>query len=1166
MPGWYVHMEAAKQTAQRLRDGDVPPNFPIDIASARKLGDICYRWRNYLAVGSLGPDLFYLLPDFSNTKGVVIRNVMRWVVDVWKEVDDIFFERLDHWLGPIGTNDAQLSSQLTGGLSHQLGNVLSDLAASAGRAILGLVGTMGDWFGLLTSGVPQGVKTNAFYWSDVFHYRRTYQFPYTLYRQASHALAKASNDTERADAEARLAFAIGWMSHCATDVTGHPFTNAKCGGPYRNHWQRHHLVENHFDSENYIARPRSPYYSEYGTSALHFWAAFRGGMQAPYIGRNDAPAYDYFAGLPAYDLSPGPTGSSKRRNFFSLESGAFPEHLIDALLEAMTAVHPDGPKILTQDPPFSATNPQGEPDGRPNKAAFDQMWEIVYEFLEMSASDGLGPTRPQYPHVLTDHSFPTPPGGAGYGIDDDPGRGADIEDDNFTLLDLLLAIIGCIIFIFQVIIWLVTILPGLILDVATFPARVVIYYAVEVPVWNLYLSARRALVMAGFIIPKTEEIDNGLITLGSGSGGFNLAAALDDPAGVGLTSGHFVVNEPSGRATSTSRMGLDDLYPRNIVRDRPEDVRAVDIPGTLGLTPRLIYATDDAAQIWLQDLAGESGTAAAPGTWTPQSELAHAVDAAGFRYDPTQDIIYSTMYPLQRSFGYCYAYDAAALGMNAIIDCEPIFFDYGGKSWMIELWKGQYGIETGAEIGVYTRSGTAPSYYAILDATVGKRSNDPDPSHSRFFDCAIDSDRLRMSWVLHRNGTMLFSRGSERHWWLTGFKWGLHSEPEELTMNISIECLDATMTAAFTTALASLGYSVQTTGNTVSFVFDTPRTYQPRAAVPALVAAVRAQNQQLVAAYNSLGLTSNDPNTVGSQAAATIGRAFALYSLEFFAKVVPPLFQRVEGFKPSEWIAPWKYPLVNQAGVEVPQEGAPVHVGPYVIGDRASVLIPGAPGDTGARNSLEDCRSPAATFAALNRLLVENKHLGGPVDYGVYLVGRMAHANEQGTDAQGNKGIKDFPVPDFNLDSDRGYGWHCWDWNRHGTDRAWRCVPDLETTVLGNIIKTDFSYRQPCTPPQFFDAVHDNKQQVQPGTDKPLPQQWYNPEKDLAVHYIISREPEGDPPDGVDPCESTAVTPPPLPSPVDWSGLLRPPSAIRWPGLDRPRPLIKPADTEENPQ
>src|SRR5690242_20482520 len=94
---------------------------------------------------------------------------------------------------------------------------------------------------------------------------------------------------------------------------------------------------------------------------------------------------------------------------------------------------------------------------------------------------------------------------------------------------------------------------------------------------------------------------------------------------------------------------------------------------------------------------------AMPTPWTPTSVLAQAVYLAGFLYDPDQDIIYSRMDALQRNFGYAFGYDAAALAMNAVIDCEPVFFDYDGKHWMIELWKGQYGLETGCEIGVYTR-------------------------------------------------------------------------------------------------------------------------------------------------------------------------------------------------------------------------------------------------------------------------------------------------------------------------------------------------------------------------------------------------------------------------------------------------------------------------------
>jgi hypothetical protein len=37
------------------------------------------------------------------------------------------------------------------------------------------------------------------------------------------------------------------------------------------------------------------------------------------------------------------------------------------------------------------------------------------------------------------------------------------------------------------------------------------------------------------------------------------------------------------------------------------------------------------------------------------------------------------------------------------------------------------------------------------------------------------------------------------------------------------------------------------------------------------------------------------------------------------------------------------------------------------------------------------------------------------------------------------RSAKEFGVPDFNLDSDRGYAWHCWDWDRS----AAVCVPDI---------------------------------------------------------------------------------------------------------------------------
>jgi hypothetical protein len=814
MPAWYVHMEAAHQTARRLQAGDVPAGFPISADEARDLGEVCHTWRNYLALGAIGPDLFYMLPDYSNTKGCVIRQVVQWSMDVWATIDSDFISKWEKWISPMSTNNSQLASQLTGGLSVQFAQILDELTSAVTSAFEGLLATMGDWFGVLTSGLPQGYGNDLYYWADTFHYRRTYQFPFVLFQQAKAARDSAATDEARLDAEARMAFAVGWLSHCATDVTGHPFTNAKSGGPYRDHWQRHHLVELHMDSHNYAAINTGECYGEFGTSALHFRVAFRSRADGPYAGRDDGPAYDYFSGFPAYDTADGPTLAAERTTLFDLDTGELPGHLVESLLDAMAEVHPDGPRILSQDPTYSATNGAGQADGRPNADAMAQMWGIVYGYLKMSSRDGLSPRLPSPPDVFTDHSFPTPPGGGGSGIDDDPSRGADVDDDSsFSLLDLLLALFAWAAYLAQVVVWLLTVLPGLILDPFTFPAREAIYWGFVVPAWNLYILARRALVMSGFLTPKTEEIDFGLTTMGSASGQSGIASALDSPLGDGASP--FVPTEPSGRATHTSTFGLDPAYPRNIVRDLPANISRVDLVGALGLTGTLHFAGD--ADEW----------------------------------------------------------------------------------------------------------------------------------------------------------------------------------------------------------------------------------------------------------------------------------------------------------KPSEWIAPWRYPLRNQAGAGIPREGAGTHSGPWVAGQTATVLLSAVVGDADARKALEASGSAQETFDALTGLLGQDKHLGAPIDYSLYLVGRMSaeHANS------------DFGVPDFNLDSDRGYAWHVWDWDRHA-ERQWICTPDQLPSPV-----TDFSYAQPCTPPQFFHAATDNPHRVD-GAGTPLESQWFDPHRDLQTHYLSRATIPAPDPIGPDPCKPQDRTE--LYAPTEW--------------------------------
>lgn len=193
--------------------------------------------------------------------------------------------------------------------------------------------------------------------------------------------------------------------------------------------------------------------------------------------------------------------------------------------------------------------------------------------------------------------------------------------------------------------------------------------------------------------------------------------------------------------------------------------------------------------------------------------LNEALSPFGFCYLGKDDSISSVMYPWQREMGYCRAYDEAAPAMSMIMDCEPVYFDYCDRRYLIELWKGQYGCTTGAEIGIYVNS------------EADKRK----PPEQLFYQCASDEERLPMCFILYKNGERILERAA-LHWWLTGFIVGMFSERCELSMEVGIEFPDAAMRTAFYNGLLRAGYSmdeIRIEQNRVYFLFDVPRTRQP---------------------------------------------------------------------------------------------------------------------------------------------------------------------------------------------------------------------------------------------------------------------------------------------------------------------------------------------------
>lgn len=194
--------------------------------------------------------------------------------------------------------------------------------------------------------------------------------------------------------------------------------------------------------------------------------------------------------------------------------------------------------------------------------------------------------------------------------------------------------------------------------------------------------------------------------------------------------------------------------------------------------------------------------------------LNQALSPFGFFYCEEQDIITSTRNAWQRNFGYCSLFDHTAASFGMSFDCEPIFFYYRGCTYRIELWKGQYGINIGAEAGIYyTDSIIAPEQF--------------DTAH---FQCVPDTGLLKMELSLFYKGQNLFDH-SQIHWWLTGFCMGKFCDPQDLTLWFSITFPNREMLACFIDSLMYIGYKhydIMLCGLTVSFLFCRPYTKQPR--------------------------------------------------------------------------------------------------------------------------------------------------------------------------------------------------------------------------------------------------------------------------------------------------------------------------------------------------
>ncbi len=183
----------------------------------------------------------------------------------------------------------------------------------------------------------------------------------------------------------------------------------------------------------------------------------------------------------------------------------------------------------------------------------------------------------------------------------------------------------------------------------------------------------------------------------------------------------------------------------------------------------------------------------------------------GFAYDAKYSVFYATGAGWQRTVGYTELYDRLAVIAFMPLDTIRIKFNYAGLQWMVQLWKGYYGLVlAGCETGFYNRPGDTPE-------------------NQTTYNVVSEEYHQEMSCKFHY-GLSSFSRYSKT-WWLTGFAPAVQYSPEttipQMRVENTINFTDVGLMNAFIEGLEGVDHIFQNyDGETRPFYFEKGVNYR----------------------------------------------------------------------------------------------------------------------------------------------------------------------------------------------------------------------------------------------------------------------------------------------------------------------------------------------------
>ncbi len=157
---------------------------------------------------------------------------------------------------------------------------------------------------------------------------------------------------------------------------------------------------------------------------------------------------------------------------------------------------------------------------------------------------------------------------------------------------------------------------------------------------------------------------------------------------------------------------------------------------------------------------------------------------SGYNFNIYEMVVYTTVDCWMRNFGFCLMYDILANSMPISYSyvTRRFKFEYDGLQWMIQIWKGNYFISNGGEVGIYSR--------------------EPGKYLNTFYNCATPDQELDMSLQILNGDKVLVDRPLQRHWWISGFHIGtMRYLPSVLTLKSTIVMPNEEMLEAFTASI-----------------------------------------------------------------------------------------------------------------------------------------------------------------------------------------------------------------------------------------------------------------------------------------------------------------------------------------------------------------------------